>query len=321
VSLLTIVELDLFFRLVLLEGRLLRWRGAGGGAVQRNNATLGRVPSSIGWQGCWALARWRWRCRRVAQGKVTPWTGSAFIGPRVGTLLVLWRAVGMLLWMRRRSDYDEEESNDANDNAGWERKKDNDGRVVEQPGLGPPSSAPPSTSPAAVTDESRDDNMSLLTLQKIHPGDYDKEQSNDDNDNAGWEGKKDSDGRVVDVDVEQPDLGPPSFASRSTSPSAVTDESRDDNTSSLTLQKSHPGGYDEEESNDDNDNAGWEGKKDSDGRVVDVDVEQPDLGPPSFAWINNECGNHSEETTPLVMEAFASFGTTACGMLSERKET
>jgi hypothetical protein len=173
---------------------------------------------------------------------------------------------------------------------------------------------PPLLDQQVVTDESRDDNMSLLTLQKIHPGDYDEEESNDDNDNAGWEQKKDSDGRVVDVDVEQPDLGPPSFASRSTSPSAVTDESRDDNTSLLTLQKSHPGGYNEEESNDDNDNAGWERKKDN-------DVEQPGLGPPSSAWINDECGNHPEETTPLVMEALASFGTTTCGMLSERKET
>jgi hypothetical protein len=86
-------------------GRLLRWRGAGGGAVQRNNATLVRVPSSVGWQGCWALARWR--CRRVAQGEVAPWSGSTFIGPRVGTLLVLWGAVGMLLWMRRRSASEE----------------------------------------------------------------------------------------------------------------------------------------------------------------------------------------------------------------------
>jgi predicted HTH domain antitoxin len=223
-------------------------------------------------------------------------------------------------------DYDEEECNDDIDNAGWERKKDNDGRVVEQPGLGPPSSAPRSTSPAAVTDESRDDNISLSTLQKIHPGDYDEEESNDDNDNAGWERKKDNDGRVVDVDVdvdvdvEQPDLGPPSFASRSTSPSAVTDESRDDNISLLTLQKSHPGGYDEEESNDDIANAGWEQKKDNDGQVVDIDVEQPGLGPPPSAWINDECGNHPEETTPLVMEALASFSTTTCGMLSERIE-
>jgi hypothetical protein len=77
------------------------------GAVQRNNATLVRVPSSIGWQGCWALARWRWRCRRAAQGEAAPWTGSTFVGPRVGTLLVLWRAVGMLLWMRRRSTSEE----------------------------------------------------------------------------------------------------------------------------------------------------------------------------------------------------------------------
>jgi hypothetical protein len=69
--------------------------------------SLVTVPSSIGWQGCWALARWRWRCRRVAQGKVAPWTGSAFIGPRVGTLLVPWRVVGMLLWMRRRSTSEE----------------------------------------------------------------------------------------------------------------------------------------------------------------------------------------------------------------------
>jgi hypothetical protein len=101
------VELDLFFRLAFLGGWLLRWRGAGGGAVQRNNATLVRVPSSIGWQGCWALARWRCRCRRVAQGEAAPWTGSTFIGPRVETLLVLWRAVGMLLWMRRRSASEE----------------------------------------------------------------------------------------------------------------------------------------------------------------------------------------------------------------------
>jgi hypothetical protein len=158
-----------------------------------------------------------------------------------------------------------------------------------------------STSPAAVADASGDDDTLSLTWQENHPGDCDEEESNDDNDNAGWERKKDNDGRFV----EQPGLGPP----------AVTDESRDDNASLLSLQNIHP--------------VITTRKKammtmtmpDGNERKTMIDVEQPRLGPPSSAWINDECGNHPEETTPLVMEALASFGTTTCGMLSERTET
>jgi hypothetical protein len=55
-------------------------------------------------------------------------------------------------------------------------RDDDEGSKENRLGTDNNHSSSRSTSPAAVADASRDDNTSLLTLQKNHPGDYDEEQ-------------------------------------------------------------------------------------------------------------------------------------------------
>lgn len=95
-SLCSVVEFYLLFRLA--SGSRLRWLlwGRGCVAISRNDATLVGVPNSIGRHDRRALRELLRRHRRVAQAVVATWSRGSLVGPKIVALLVIGRAVLVL---------------------------------------------------------------------------------------------------------------------------------------------------------------------------------------------------------------------------------